>query len=87
MKLSAEITMYPLQDDYLPAIKAIIDKLNTYEGLNIETFPSTTLIVGDYDEVMAALGDAMKWSVEACGKAVFVTKFLPNTELLSDQVG
>ena len=87
MKLSAEITMYPLKDDYLPAIKAIIDKLNTYEGLIIKTFPSTTLIVGDYDEVMVALGDAMKWSVEACGKAVFVTKFLPNTELLSDQVG
>ncbi len=39
MKLSAEITMYPLQDDYLPAIVAIIDKLNTYEGLIIETFP------------------------------------------------
>ncbi len=84
MKLSAEITMYPLQDDYLPAIKAIIDRLNTCEGLVVKTFPSTTLVVGDYDQVMAALGDAMKWSVEACGKAVFVTKFLPNTELLSE---
>ncbi len=84
MKLSAEITMYPLQDDYLPAIVAIIDKLNAYEGLIIETFPSTTLIVGDYDQVMTALGDAMKWSVEACGKAAFVTKFLPDTELLSE---
>ena len=84
MKLSAEITMYPLQDDYLPAIKAIIDKINTYEGLTVETFPSTTLVVGDYDQVMTALAEAMKWSVDACGKAVFVTKFLPNTELLSD---
>jgi uncharacterized protein YqgV (UPF0045/DUF77 family) len=76
--------MYPLQDEYLPAIKAIIDRLNTYEGLVIKTFPSTTLVVGDYDQVMAALGDAMKWSVDTCGKAVFVTKFLPNTELLSE---
>lgn len=83
MKLSAEITMYPLQDDYLPTIAAIMDKLNNYEGLIIETFPSTTLIVGDFDQVITALGDAMKWSVDACSKAVFVTKFLPDSELLS----
>lgn len=82
MMLSAEITMYPLQNDYIPAIKAVIEKLNSYDGLRIQTFPSTTLITGDYDQVMRAIAETMRWSVEACGKAVFVSKFLPNTELL-----
>jgi len=31
---------------------------------------------------MDALKEAMRWSVEECGKAVFVTKFLPNYQAL-----
>lgn len=82
MILSAEITMYPLQDEYLSAIQAIIKKLNTYDGIQIQTFPTATILMGDYDLVMDALKEAMRWSVEECGKAVFVTKFLPGYSAL-----
>lgn len=84
MILSAEITMYPLQDEYLPAIQAMIKKLNSYEGLQVQTFPTATILMGDYDVVMDAIKDAMRWSVEECGKAVFVTKFLPNYSALAE---
>ena len=84
MILSAEITMYPLQDDYLPAIRAIIEKLNTYKNIQVQTFPTATILMGEDDKVMEALKDAMRWSVEECGKAVFITKFLPNYHAFTD---
>lgn len=85
MILSVEITMYPLQDKYLPAIRAIIEKLNAYEGIEVKTFPTASILVGEYDLVMDALKEAMRWSTEKCGKAVFVTKFLPDLNVLSDR--
>lgn len=82
MKLSAEITMYPLQDDYLPRIKAFIDELARRDRIQRETFPTCTVLCGDYGEVMAAIGDLLKWSHETLGKAVFVVKFLPGYQAL-----
>ena len=82
MQLTAEITMYPLQDVYIPPIQKVIAKLNHFDGLSVQTFQSATIVTGDHDTVMDSLKDMMRWSVEECGKAVFVTKFLPNTDLL-----
>lgn len=82
MKLSAEITMYPLQDDYLPKIKAFIEALARRDNIQRQTFPTGTVLCGDYDEVMAAIGDLLKWSHDTLGKAVFVVKFLPGYQAL-----
>ena len=84
MQLSVELTMYPFNADYIPPIKGFIDKLNTIEGLTTKTFPTATIIMGDYDLVMDSLKEMLRWSVEEHGKAVFVAKFLPNTELLPE---
>lgn len=82
MNLSVELTMYPLQDQYLPVIEAFIEHLNTYDGLKVETFPTATILMGGHDVVMETLKDAMVWSHEQQGKAVFVAKFLPGYEAL-----
>ena len=82
MNLSAELTMYPLQDNYLPPIQAIVERLNQTPELKVQTFPTATILVGDYDKVMAAIADAMRWSCEEYGKAVFVAKFLPDYQAL-----
>lgn len=82
MLLSAEITMYPLQEEYIPVIRAFIEKLNTFENLQVETVPTATILMGDYDVVMEVLKEAMRWSHEHQGKAVFITKFLPGYEAL-----
>lgn len=80
MKLSVEITLYPLQDDYLPIIKACIEKINSFEGLDINTVPTATIVVGEYQDVMSMLNDVIAWSFEQFGKCVFVAKFLPGYE-------
>jgi len=83
MKLSVEISMYPFNGDYIPPIKGFIDWLNQKEGILIQTVPTCTIITGDYDRVMDILRDGIKYSYEQYGKAVFVTKLLPNYEALS----
>ena len=82
MRLSAEITLYPLQEDYRAIISAFLDELEGGPGIRRETYPTCTLLVGDYDEVMALISRMMKWSNETLGKSVFVVKFLPGYEAL-----
>lgn len=82
MKLSIEITMYPLEDKYLPIIEGFIEHLKNYKDINLEVFPTSTVIVGDFDTVMGILSSSIKWSVNNKDKAVFITKFLPNYEAL-----
>ena len=76
MKLSVEISKYPLHQDYIPFIKDFIERLNTYEGLKVITNTMSTQIFGDYDLVMQVLNTEIKRSYEQFGKAIFVCKFI-----------
>lgn len=76
MKLTVEISKYPLADDYLGPIKGFIDELNKTDDVKIITNTLSTQVFGDYDTVMDALQRCIKWSFERYGKVVFVCKFL-----------
>lgn len=80
MQLSIELTLYPLQDDYLPIIQATIKKLNSYDNIEVNTFPTATILIGEYQATMNALSDCIAWSYTEYGKCVFVAKFLPGYE-------
>lgn len=81
MKLSAEITMYPLQDKYLPIIEDFIDHLKIYKDITLEVFPTCTVIMGNFDVVMEVVSSSIKWSTNNRDKAVFVAKFLQIRQL------
>ncbi len=76
MEISVEISKYPLADDYIPAIKSFIDRLNQVEGLTIVTNTMSTQVFGDYDLVMDTLKEEMRLSWEQLGKSIFVCKFI-----------
>lgn len=76
MQVMVEISLYPLMDDFIPAIKSFIDRLNTYEALSVETNQTSTHVTGDYQTVVAILGKEMQLTHESVGQAIFVTKFL-----------
>ena len=80
MKLTVEISMYPLAEDYLGPIRAFIGQLNTYEGLQVTTYPTATVLVGEHDLLMDAIKDALSWSQREFGMSVFVTKFITGYE-------
>ena len=59
MKISAEITLMPLKDDYIPVIKEFIKSLR---GLNLEILenPLRTQVYGEYDVLMNILISKIK---------------------------
>ena len=77
MKLTAELSLYPLQDDYLPAIKDFIAAAAEHSGLDIVTNAMSTQICGDYDQVFALLRQELRRSYETYGRQVLVCKLIP----------
>ncbi|MFH1299786.1 MAG: thiamine-binding protein [Planctomycetota bacterium] len=74
---TAEISMYPFQENYKALIKEFIGKLQAYSDLRVTPGSTATVIVGDYDRLMECVTEMMRWSHEKQGRAVFIVKFLP----------
>ena len=77
MKMTADISMYPLKEEFIPPIDAVIEKLNSFDNVNVATFATATTLVGDFDAVMDAIKTTLAWSHDEFGTAVFVAKLIP----------
>ncbi|MEM1112331.1 MAG: YkoF family thiamine/hydroxymethylpyrimidine-binding protein [Pseudomonadota bacterium] len=77
MKLTAELTLYPLQEEYVPVIKSFIAAVRDHGGLDIVTNAMSTQVCGEFDHVMAVIRQELKASFETHGKQVLVVKFFP----------
>ena len=75
MKLSLEISMYPLNETFIPLIKDFIDRMNQHKNLVIKTNTMSTQVFGDFDKVMNAFQQELKASFIDETKIVVVTKF------------
>jgi|TARA_B110000902_G_scaffold250115_1_gene308989 uncharacterized protein YqgV (UPF0045/DUF77 family) len=82
MILTAEISLYPNNQDFIPPIDSFIARLNSYDGVKVQTFPTATIVQGEYDLVMDILKAEMKPHREQHGMGVFVTKFILGYEAL-----
>ena len=78
MKVAVDISLYPLQDDLIPPILDVIERLNSYENLYVDTNSMSTQIRGEYDDVMSAITAEFKTTFEQLPKSVFVMKILNN---------
>ena len=63
MKISVELTLTPLQDDFEPAIIHFIKKLRATD-LKVLENPLSTQVYGDYDQVMTILQNEIKEAFE-----------------------
>ncbi len=59
MKISVELTLIPIQDEYKSVIKGFIKKLRNSEFTILEN-PLSTQIYGDYNKVMPFLTEALE---------------------------
>ena len=75
MKTSAEISYYPLNEEFIPPIREFIDRINTYAGLTVRTNGMSTQIFGDYDILMNALTKEIRQSFNH-PHSVFVMKII-----------
>ena len=78
MRVAVDISLYPLDQDFIPPIKDVIDRLNDHDGLEVVTNPMSTQIRGEYDAVMRALNAEIRGTFERLPKAVFAIKILNN---------
>lgn len=78
MRVAVDISLYPLDRDFIPPIKDVIDRLNAHDSLEVVTNPMSTQIRGEYDDVMRALNVEIRGTFEQLPKAVFAIKILNN---------
>ncbi len=76
MNITVEISMYPLDADYKPPIKAFVRRLREHTGLETRTNQMSTQVRGEFDAVMGAVNACMKQSMADNDKVVFVIKCL-----------
>ncbi len=75
MKISVELTLTPLQDNYEPAIIDFIKSLRN-SGLTVLENPLSTQVYGDYDAVMSLLQKEMKTALEAVDRGLLYIKIV-----------
>ncbi len=76
MRITAEMSMYPLADEYKPTIIAFIKELQTIDGLEVVINQLSTQLRGEFDVVTAAISNCLKQSMEHQDKLVLVVKYL-----------
>lgn len=75
MKISVELTLTPLQDNFEPPIIHFIKRLRA-SGLTVLENPLSTQIFGDYDKVMELLQTEIKESFENLDHVVLGMKIV-----------
>lgn len=76
MDIAVDISLYPLDRDFVPPIQDFIDRLQADTRLKVVTNSLSTQVSGPYDAVMAALVRELRPSLERDVKSVFVMKLL-----------
>ena len=76
MEIGVEISLYPLQQQFIPPIQDFIDRLNADDRVRVVTNSMSTQVFGDYEAVMTLLVRELRRSFESSDKAVFVMKVL-----------
>ncbi|WP_100655727.1 YkoF family thiamine/hydroxymethylpyrimidine-binding protein [Alteromonas flava] len=78
---TAELSLYPLANDYLSVIKGFINKLHGYPELEIVTTTTSTQVRGEYSHLFAILAREIETLHETTGQAILVCKFLAGEQV------
>jgi len=80
MRVAVDISLYPLDADFIPPIRDVIERLNNHPGIEVVTNPMSTQVRGDYDTVMDVLQREIRTTFETVPKAVFAIRILNNPQ-------
>lgn len=79
MHTAIEISLYPLDANYIPSIKAFIERLNAYPELNVLTNAMSTQVSGEHRRLFDILAKETETTFGEQGRKVFVMKVLGGT--------
>lgn len=77
MKLTAELSLYPFANEYIPVIKSFIDAAAKHADITVITNAMSTQICGEWNAVFDLVSTELQRSYQAYGKQVLVCKFIP----------
>lgn len=77
MKMTAELSVYPLRDNFKEAVLGFIDELLATEDIVAVTNSMSTQVSGEDEAVFRAIQAALRASYEQFGRQVLVAKFIP----------
>ena len=80
MRITTELSLYPLSDDPIPTILTFIDRLDENGQLEMTVNQMSTQIRGELEDVMQCVHAALQRSFESGQAQVLVAKFL-NSDL------
>ncbi len=76
MRITAEVSLYPLQDQFLPRIETFIRTIDGAPSLEVTVNQMSTQFRGELEDVTRAVEQALASSFQAGGPQVLVAKFL-----------
>ena len=76
MKLTAELSLYPLQEEYIPIIQAFIEAVRKHPNIVVASNAMSTQICGEYEQIFALIREELATSYQRFGKQVLVCKFI-----------
>ncbi|MCT2530605.1 hypothetical protein N2382_07000 [SAR92 clade bacterium H921] len=82
MEVTVDISMYPNREDFIPPIEGFIEKINRFDNLKVSTFPTSTVVQGEYEFAMRAVQDTIAECYKEFNMAIYVVKIIPGYEAL-----
>ena len=77
MQLTAELSLYPLSENYIEIVLSFIAELEKEQGLTIRRNAMSTQMSGDSKLVMNTIERLLMRSFERFGRQVLTAKFIP----------
>ena len=74
--------MYPNREDFIPPINGFIERINQFDNLKIVTFPTSTVVQGEYGHAMQAVQQTIAACYQEFNMAIYVAKIIPGYEAL-----
>ena len=78
MEVAVDLSLYPLDADFIPPIKDVIARLNRHDDIEVWTNAMSTQLFGEFDVVMRILRQEIGETFEQLPKAVFTIRILNN---------
>jgi uncharacterized protein YqgV (UPF0045/DUF77 family) len=82
MDVTIDVSMYPNREDFIPPIQGFIERINQFDNLKITTFPTSTVVQGEYGHTMGAVQDTIADCYKEFNMAVYVIKVIPGYKAL-----
>ena len=76
MRITAEISYYPLHESFAADIRRFIAELREQAGLEVVTNRTSTQVRGEFEAVTDALARCMRPSLAEAGTRVFIVKYI-----------